>query len=233
MNQSHLLANTSNISIGSQIASPSSVPSSGRIQSPAVATPAPRRDVLKEVAIRPSDQRNFNFNSSNPTLSNHPNATNKINGSKSTENVSGNGVPVNSLPKYTQDAQPQSLNGLTSMIPERDGPASMKSTPTNCKPFPHRSLSGPAKLTIQSVPVKSQPPMLSAGLSKANQLNNNLKTLSNNKSDLITNHIAESKTSVNLRSHNHGVTHDFRGLERVNECHSSSDENRSSGHASM
>uniref|UniRef100_A0A182FKP6 Uncharacterized protein n=1 Tax=Anopheles albimanus TaxID=7167 RepID=A0A182FKP6_ANOAL len=35
------------------------------------------------------------------------------------------------------------------------------------------------------------------------------------------------------RSHHHAGTHDFRGLQRVNECHSSSDENRSSGHASM
>lgn len=129
------------------------------------------------------------------------------------------------------------------MIPERDtGPGSIKSTPTNCKPFPHRSLSGPAKLTIQSIPVKSQPPMLSAGLSKVNQISNNLKTISNNKPDPITKASTQvsslesnysQKASVNLRSHNHGLTHDFRGLERVNECHSSSDENRSSGHASM
>uniref|UniRef100_A0A182LZN9 BTB domain-containing protein n=1 Tax=Anopheles culicifacies TaxID=139723 RepID=A0A182LZN9_9DIPT len=35
------------------------------------------------------------------------------------------------------------------------------------------------------------------------------------------------------RTHHHTGTHDFRGLQRVNECHSSSDENRSSGHASM
>lgn len=148
----------------------------------------------------------------------------KIIGSKSTENIAA--VNGNNLPKYTQDAQSQSLNGITSMIPERDiGP------PTNCKPFPHRSLSGPAKLTIQSMPVKSQPPMLSAGLSKANQINNNLKAVSNNKSDSLTSN--SQKTNL-LRSHNHGVTHDFReGLERVNECHSSSDENRSSGHASM
>lgn len=236
LNQSHLLANSSNISISSQIASPSSVPSSGRIQSPAVATPAPR--IPKEVAFRPSDQRNFN--SSNPSLSSQTNCI-KINGSKSTENIAVNGLPSNILPKYTQDAQPQSLNGMTSMIPERDiGPASIK--PTNCKPFPHRSLSGPAKLTIQSIPVKSQPPMLSAGLSKVNQLNNNIKAVSNNKSDSLTSPSTQTtslesnnsqKTSVNLRSHNHGVTHDFRGLERVNECHSSSDENRSSGHASM
>lgn len=196
------------------------------------------------MAIRPSDQRSFNLNSSNPSL---PNPTNglKINGSKSTENVAVNGLHGNNLPKYTQDAQPQSLNGLASMIPERDvvGPATLKTTPTNCRPFPHRSLSGPAKLTIQSVPVKSQPPMLSAGLSKANQLNNNLKTISTHKPNALTNqttHISSlesinsQKTTVNLRSHNHhGVTHDFRGLERVNECHSSSDENRSSGHASM
>lgn len=239
LNQSHLIANTSNISIGSQIASPSSVPS-GRIQSPAIATPAPR-GAAKEVAFRPSDQRNFN--SSNPSLSAQPNGI-KINGSKSTENIAVNGLPSNNLPKYTQDAQPQSLN-VASMIPERDiGPASVKSTPTNCKPFPHRSLSGPAKLTIQSIPVKSQPPMLSAGLSKANQISNNLKAVSHNKqSDSLTNQTTQitslesnnsQKTSVNLRSHNHGVTHhDVRGLERVNECHSSSDENRSSGHASM
>lgn len=157
----------------------------------------------------------------------------KIDGSKSTENIAVNGLPSNNLPKYTQDAQSQSLNGITSMIPERDiGPASLKSPPTNCKPFPHRSLSGPAKLTIQSMPVKTQPPMLSAGLSKTNQINNNLKAVSNNKSDSST-QMTSSNSQKTLRSHNHGVTHDFRGLERVNECHSSSDENRSSGHASM
>lgn len=235
LNQSQLIANSSNISTGSQIASPSSVPSSGRIQTPAVATPAPR--IPKEVAFRPSDQRTFN--TSNPSLSTQSTGV-KINGSKSTENIAVNGLPSNNLPKYTQDAQPQSLNGMTSMIPERDiGPASLKATPTNCKPFPHRSLSGPAKLTIQSIPVKSQPPMLSAGLSKANQINSNLKAMTPNKSDSLVNPSTQitssnaQKTSVNLRSHNHGVTHDFRGLERVNECHSSSDENRSSGHASM
>ncbi|XP_037025551.1 ankyrin repeat and BTB/POZ domain-containing protein 2 isoform X2 [Bradysia coprophila] len=240
-NQSHALANSSNISSGSQITSPNSGPCSGRIQSPVVAQPAPRKEIPKELAIRPSEQRSH-YNSPNPSLSTQTNGI-KVNGSKSTENVVVNGLPINNLPKYTQDAQPQSLNGLTSMIPERDiGPTSIKTTPIIGKPFPHRSLSGPAKLTIQSVPVKSQPPMLSAGLSKATPLNTNLKGVSNNKSDPLSNQATQMpsldaanspKTSVNLRSHNHGVAHDFRGLERVNECHSSSDENRSSGHASM
>lgn len=231
------LTNSSKTTPGThQIVTSNSVPSSGRIQSPAIATPAPR--VSKEVAFRPSDQRNLN--SSNPALSFQTNgiktSQNHINQSKSTENIAFN--PSN-LPKYTQDVQPQSLNGsATYLIPERDtGPGSLKSTPPNCKPFPHRSLSGPAKLTIQSIPVKSQTPMLSSGLSKVNPLPNNLKPITNNKPTALTNTAPQitslqsnnsQKTNMNLRSHNHGVT-----LQRVNECHSSSDENRSSGHASM
>lgn len=48
----------------------------------------------------------------------------------------------------------------------------------------------------------------------------------------------KSKTSINVnvtRTHHHNGTGslDFHGFQKIQECHSSSDENRSSGHASM
>lgn len=44
----------------------------------------------------------------------------------------------------------------------------------------------------------------------------------------------QQKNTIIMRTHHHGSTNEMvRGLQRVQECHSSSDENRSSGHASM
>lgn len=142
-------------------------------------------------------------------------------------------------------------------IPERDTEpttAAQPPTPVTNKPQPHRPMSGPAKLTIQSIPVKSQPPMLSTGLSRQNKATKpeeniqsirvppQIKTSPQNsqlshhelhQSQLIVNAKTSNSTTAPIRTHHHGGSYEFRGLLRVNECHSSSDENRSSGHASM
>lgn len=195
----------------------------------------------------------------------------------------------------------------TMMIPERDTnghsaaattaaavagtaqAANIKMKSMNCKSIPHRSIAGPAKLTIQSIPVKSQPPMLSSNLSN---LSNQRKTIHSNfnenqmingighaqhnnlnsnnmnnsasggggsigaatngggasaaaaavKSTSMTapnteasqNLLNQQKNTIIMRTHHHGGVNEMvRGLQRVQECHSSSDENRSSGHASM
>lgn len=120
---------------------------------------------------------------------------------------------------------------------------------------PHRPIAGPAKLTIQSTPVKSQPPMLSSNLSSQNKgqqatmatttpitlpsvgcdndtnghgNGNSTKPMKMTASMATQNHFTttnqmQSKSAIILRTHNHGGR----------EYHSSSDENRSSGHASM
>lgn len=81
---------------------------------------------------------------------------------------------------------------------------------------PQRAVAGPARLTVQSTPVKSQPPQLSGSLHSSPSR----PTLG----------IPTSTSTSTPRAHQH---EQFRALQRVQECHSSSDENRSSGHASM
>uniref|UniRef100_A0A6P4G074 Ankyrin repeat and BTB/POZ domain-containing protein 2 isoform X2 n=1 Tax=Drosophila rhopaloa TaxID=1041015 RepID=A0A6P4G074_DRORH len=86
--------------------------------------------------------------------------------------------------------------------------------------IPQRAVAGPARLTVQSTPVKSQPPQLSGSLSQsqvpASRTTLGIPTTAGN--------------ATPARTHQHDQ---FRALQRVQECHSSSDENRSSGHASM
>lgn len=139
------------------------------------------------------------------------------------------------------------------MIPERDTEPTTV-TPVQTKPLPHRPMSGPAKLTIQSIPVKSQPPMLSTGLSrqhkaakpgesihtarvpppiKESQQQSQISHHELHQSQLLATAKTPNITTAPIRTHHHGGSYEFRGLHRVNECHSSSDENRSSGHASM
>ncbi|XP_055528311.1 ankyrin repeat and BTB/POZ domain-containing protein 2 isoform X2 [Wyeomyia smithii] len=275
------------------IASSNPVTSGPRIQSPAVATPAPR--ISKEIAVRPvngnQDPRNYNLS---PVQSLQQCGDTTV----SSSNTNGSN---NSL-SYSTSA----------MIPERDvGPNKFTSGNHKQQPLhgpqqqpngplqnhhgnthqqgPHRSVSGPTKLTVQSSPVKSQPAMISSGLDKANlngNGNNNNKRLnanglSNSNGNLLNSpassteplnsssnsssnassvshlkqHFAQNHHAIQpyhhsqsqqnslggppqkglgiTRTHHHTGTHDFRGLQRVNECHSSSDENRSSGHASM
>ncbi|XP_017072478.2 ankyrin repeat and BTB/POZ domain-containing protein 2 isoform X2 [Drosophila eugracilis] len=86
--------------------------------------------------------------------------------------------------------------------------------------IPQRAVAGPARLTVQSTPVKSQPPQLSGSLGQS-QVSPSRPTL------------GIPTTTGNptpARTHQHDQ---FRAMQRVQECHSSSDENRSSGHASM
>ncbi|XP_043649771.1 ankyrin repeat and BTB/POZ domain-containing protein 2 isoform X2 [Drosophila teissieri] len=86
--------------------------------------------------------------------------------------------------------------------------------------IPQRAVAGPARLTVQSTPVKSQPPQLSGSLSQS-QVSPSRHTLG-----IPT--TAGNPTPPRIHQHDQ-----FRALQRVQECHSSSDENRSSGHASM
>ncbi|XP_039149916.1 ankyrin repeat and BTB/POZ domain-containing protein 2 isoform X1 [Drosophila simulans] len=86
--------------------------------------------------------------------------------------------------------------------------------------IPQRAVAGPARLTVQSTPVKSQPPQLSGSLSQS-QVSPSRPTLG-----IPT--TAANPTPPRIHQHDQ-----FRALQRVQECHSSSDENRSSGHASM
>ncbi|KAH8270613.1 hypothetical protein KR018_012296 [Drosophila ironensis] len=90
--------------------------------------------------------------------------------------------------------------------------------------IPQRAVAGPARLTVQSTPVKSQPPQLSGSLGQ-NQASPSRPTLG------IPTTGAGAANPSTPRAHQH--SDQFRALQRVQECHSSSDENRSSGHASM
>ncbi|XP_053954339.1 ankyrin repeat and BTB/POZ domain-containing protein 2 isoform X2 [Anastrepha ludens] len=198
--------------------------STGRIQSPAVATPAPR--ISKEVAQR----LNGGVGGAGGT------ATMMV-GSPTGHSI----VPNTTINIRNIGSPPQAPN----------------------KPPPHRAMAAPARLTVQSTPVKSQPPMLSGNLSPQQPqpqqpVASQQKSGANDKRPLplsldlsncsigiptaestpanvtpnsggyqLNTHAKSSATST--RTHHH----EFRALQRVQECHSSSDENRSSGHASM
>lgn len=102
-------------------------------------------------------------------------------------------------------------------------------------------------MTVQSTPVKYHPPMLSSALDSHNKVPqiNRPSTKANGPSNTSSHQQGNqwqgsqgqgqpqhqpAKANISLRTHH---AHDLRGLQRVAECHSSSDENRSSGHASM
>lgn len=237
---------------------------SGKIHSPAIATPALRAP--KEVALRPPDQKTpipicIQSNADNNQITNLNSSINVSSRNVDTvDGVSSNGGNSNATTCLMNSTK---LAHITAMIPERDtGIGSITSTATKLTPIttksiPHRPITGPAKLTIQSTPVKSQPPMLSSTLSSQNKnittninlngivtnriaSNNKLKTVGsgtvhNNQTTMQNNNLPNQmqKNPIIMRTHNHGGTNEFRGLQRVQECHSSSDENRSSGHASM
>lgn len=138
----------------------------------------------------------------------------------------------------------------TRLVPERDnGPLP--------KAVSQRAIAGPTKLTVQSTPVKSKPAMISSVLEVQSKTNHNSKTNGITPANLPGNgsvnamsaktasttqitqpmiklpmqqqYLGAKATNSTTRTH----THDLRDLHRVNEYHSSSDENRSSGHASM
>lgn len=156
------------------------------------------------------------------------------------------------------------------MVPERDTSPVKLTSPNNLKNGPQRSFAGPPKLTVQSIPVKSQMAMLSSVLEKQKSPSTPKTMITMQQTD--SGNTSESSQHMNhhqqqqqqqqhhqqqqqqqlppaattqppnrqqknnfvgMRTHHHAGTHEFRGLQRVHECHSSSDENRSSGHASM
>ncbi|XP_055594573.1 ankyrin repeat and BTB/POZ domain-containing protein 2 isoform X2 [Uranotaenia lowii] len=279
------------------IASSNPVTSGPRIQSPAVATPAPR--ISKDIAVRPvngnnHDPRNYNLSPvqslqqcSDTTTSSSTGSNNNLSYNTSAM-IPERDIGPNKLGNVSHKQLQSPYNG-TQNISNVHQPTH-QSTPQQHQ-GPHRSVAGPTKLTVQSSPVKSQPPMLSAGLDKASlsnnmNSNNQKRVTSGGLSNGNSNHLLNSSTSSTeplnttsnsssnassvshlkqhfsqnhhaiqsyhhqqsqqnslggppqkslgiTRTHHHTGTHDFRGLQRVNECHSSSDENRSSGHASM
>lgn len=179
---------------------------SGRIHSPAVTTPAPR--IPKEVAQR---------------------IVTNI-GGHSVANATSLNVSTHSS-SYLDNGQTK----LSTSLSSHNG-----AHPS--KPGPQRSIAGPARLTVQSTPVRSQPPMLSGSLCPQSNPSNTAKCTDRSTLDFSSAGIGipidggfqqspnnSSKANHSTRTHHH----EFRALERVKECHSSSDENRSSGHASM
>ncbi|XP_075160334.1 ankyrin repeat and BTB/POZ domain-containing protein 2 isoform X2 [Haematobia irritans] len=181
---------------------------SGRIHSPAVATPAPR--IPKEVAQRP------------------------------VANVGGHSVvtstPLNVLTHNTTFAENSSPNKFNTSSGFQNGLEV-------CNGGPQRAISGPARLTVQSTPVRSQPPMLSGSLcQQPSAASTTAKCSERSSVDFLGAGVgipidgSFQQSPNNLSKGNHSTRthhHEFRALERVKECHSSSDENRSSGHASM
>ncbi|XP_061396263.1 ankyrin repeat and BTB/POZ domain-containing protein 2 [Musca vetustissima] len=177
-----------------------------RIHSPAVATPAPR--IPKEVAQRPLSNLGGHSVASASALSTYS-------------------------PTHLENGQTKvDMRALGSQNGNNLG-----------KLGPQRAISGPSRLTAQSTPVRSQPAMLSGSLSQ--QPSNTCGTTKcsdrsafDYSSAAIGIPIEGSYQSSpsNVSKGNHPTRthhHEFRALERVKECHSSSDENRSSGHASM
>ncbi|EDW72674.2 uncharacterized protein Dwil_GK17055 [Drosophila willistoni] len=163
----------------------------------AMATPAPR--VFKELAQQPSNNNNNNNSSNNKGLG---------------TGLSG-GIGV--------IGSPHNKPLLTS--PSLIAGAPLQMTPAVAKAvIPQRAVAGPARLTVQSTPVKSQPPQLSGSLSHSSPGHGRPPTLG-----IPT----AGTTSGPTASRTHQHDQQFRALHRVQECHSSSDENRSSGHASM
>ncbi|KAL5287396.1 ABTB2 family protein [Megaselia abdita] len=109
--------------------------------------------------------------------------------------------------KITNEFQQSEAIQTASLVAERD----LNSIPSSGnvvlqRPTPCRPIPGPVRLTVQSTPVKSHSTMISSMLS-----------------------FNQSKPQDQTRPHHH----DFKPLQGVQEGHSSSDENRSSGHASM
>lgn len=256
------------VNVSAALSPPSSITMnvnpSGRVHSPAVATPALR--IPKEVAHRPIDNKSINaFNSMSNSvvtnsLSNNTNLSTITLSPKSIDTVDGTMSHGGNSNATTCLIGTASAKMAHIMIPERDTNGSIASNNNklnkaiNYKSIPHRAIVGPAKLTIQSIPVKSQPPMLSSNLSSqhktlhsnltentmansvvnghmVNNGTNDMHPNTNEKSQNLLNQM--QKNAIVMRTHHHGGTNEFRGLQRVQECHSSSDENRSSGHASM
>uniref|UniRef100_A0A4Y0BFL6 BTB domain-containing protein n=1 Tax=Anopheles funestus TaxID=62324 RepID=A0A4Y0BFL6_ANOFN len=162
------------------IASSNPVASPGaRIQSPAIATPAPR--VSKEIALRPAngngDMRNFSLSPVNQQsgVGGQPTAESNLPNSQSNDGnrkfhqlagQQGGGQHGQSHPlaggvhhQHHSQQQPQHAQHLQQQQQHQQHHQQQSG--------PHRSVAGPTKLTVQSSPVKAQPAMVSAGLDKS------------------------------------------------------------------
>lgn len=215
----------------------------------AIATPAPR--VSKEVALRPIEQKLTPISLNNHgrlSLDSVHSVTKLDLIPQNVDVVDGilNGSAIQlGVPQASKNMVHSSPSvNMCAMIPERDiGPVSKMETPSNSfKAIPHRPVSGPEKLTIRSTPVKSQPPMLSAKLSNQHRIINTKaihSPLAQMAKSTPSHHTPahhqqpKQQPTVNLRQHHHGEVRDYTGAPRIREYPSSSDENRSSGHASM
>lgn len=220
--------------------------SSGRIHSPPITTPAVR--VLKEVAVRPADQVDSVCNGS------VENGLPNIEMNCTQQRSNGNEIFLNG--SNNSNHSTIKVSNVMTMIPERDTAprCSVEAVSHNFTATPQRTIPGPTKLTIQSTPMKAQPPMVSCSLSSQNKpanyrsdrFTNNQNKMTNNDLDSpslnnfpstppqnTSNPTNDQKNPTVMRVHHHGGVHEFRALQRAQECHSSSDENRSSGHASM
>uniref|UniRef100_A0A182JVR4 BTB domain-containing protein n=1 Tax=Anopheles christyi TaxID=43041 RepID=A0A182JVR4_9DIPT len=161
------------------IASSNPVSSPGaRIQSPAVATPAPR--VSKEIALRPTngngDMRNYSLSPVNQQ---------SAGGQQQSSEPNDNGRKYHALPAQQQSAgqqqhaQQHPLAGVhhqhhsqqQQQQQQQQHPQHQQQQQQQQQHHqqsgPHRSVAGPTKLTVQSSPVKAQPAMVSAGLDKS------------------------------------------------------------------
>lgn len=240
-------SNETNLSANFAVSPGNGVVSSGRIHSPPITTPAVR--VLKEVAIRPTDQVDSATN-----IGSTANGLN-INGDANSiqQRTDNNENFINSVRNNLNSNQSTiKVSNVMTMIPERDtGPRQAEPIPQNFTATPQRAIPGPTKLTIQSTLMKAQPPMVSSSLTSQNKpvnyrsdrfpnhrnkTTNSLETANQNNSTPSQNTLnsnQDPKNPIVMRIHHHGGVHEFRALQRAQDCHSSSDENRSSGHASM
>ncbi|XP_053680703.1 uncharacterized protein LOC128731598 [Anopheles nili] len=158
------------------IASSNPVASPGaRIQSPAIATPAPR--VSKEIALRPAngngaDMRNYSLSPVSQPGGNggQPNGE-PPNGSQPSENGrkfhQSHGQPANGGHHAQQHPNGAVHHQHHSQQQQQQHQQQQQQQHHQQQSGPHRSVAGPTKLTVQSSPVKAQPAMVSAGLEKA------------------------------------------------------------------
>uniref|UniRef100_A0A182T4V5 ABTB2/3 histone-like domain-containing protein n=1 Tax=Anopheles maculatus TaxID=74869 RepID=A0A182T4V5_9DIPT len=189
------------------IASSNPVASPGaRIQSPAIATPAPR--VSKEIALRPANG-NGDMRLDKSPVSSSGNGGSTTNDLNSKRTVNGNVISsVTTINEQLNSASNSTSSGSSSVSHlKQHFSQSHHAVPTS---YHHQGASSNAANGVGGPGAAQQ-----SGAHLASPVSKGAPPLG------IT------------RTHHHTGTHDFRGLQRVNECHSSSDENRSSGHASM
>lgn len=238
-----------------QIATSNPVSPNSRIHSPLVATPASK--IAKEVSLRQSNepQRNSNLSPINQSAKIPP-------GSKIPDNKIGNVFIANSAAKQVSQSKANGMTEVMAqpgrVTPQKAVVGKIASVDGQLmRGLAKIQSTVPTRITVQSQPVKAQPAMISSGLAKirddkkngmrgeANILDleeskkdNGVKSSENiqnssNQNAISTQQHGQKSNGPITRPHHHNGAHDFQRLRRLPECHSSSDENRSSGHASM